>query len=172
MLGHPTRESAFNIATQIPKTYIYPHLLCFFNNHIGIWKRIFGHQVKLTYKVRKSVFIIEMYFKQFFTCLERTSTFITSIFRTTYRSSFPEGFSIKGVLLQICSVFTEEYLRIRIRIKKCDFNTFEVTLLHGYSPVNCLNYSYIFLEMHHWVTASVYTKVNAAYACWHSPNQS
>ena len=145
---------------------IYTPFFVFFNNHIVIWKLIFGHQVKLTYKVRKSVFITEMYFKKFFTCLERTSTFITSIFRTIYRSSFPEVFSIKGVLLQISSIFTEEY--------SCkSVISIHFTLLHGCSPVNCLNYSHnIFLEKHHWVTGSVYTKVNAASACRHSPNQS
>ena len=71
--------------------------------------KTFGHQAEVTYKVRKSVYNTEMYFKQFFTCLERTSTFITSIFRTIYRSSSPEVFSKIGVLLQTCSIFTEEY---------------------------------------------------------------
>ena len=165
MLGHPTRQSAFKIATQIPKTYIYP-LFCVFQQPHCHLKTNLWPPVKLTYKVRKSVFITEMYFKKFFTCLERTSTFITSIFRTIYRSSFPEVFSIKGVLLQTSSIFTEEH--------SCkSVISIHFTLLHGCSPVNCLNYSHnIFLEKHHWVTASVYAKVNAASACRHSPNQS
>ena len=73
---------------------IYTLLSCFINNH-------HGHQAKVTHKVKKSVYNIEMYFKQFFICLERTSAFTTSIFRTIYRSSSPD--------LQICSIFTEEY---------------------------------------------------------------
>ena len=50
-----------------------------------------------------------MYFKQFFDSLERTFTFITSIFRMIYRSSYQDRFSEKSVLVQICSIFTEEY---------------------------------------------------------------
>ena len=120
---------------------------------------IFGYQAKVTYKVRKSVYNIEMYFKQFFTCLERTSTFITSIFRTIYRSSSPEVFSKKGVLLQICSIFTEEY-----------------SWSHTFAWMFSCKLSKLFVEQLSWkklwVTASVYMKVNAAYACRHSPVQS
>ena len=68
-----------------------------------------------TYKFWQSVYNIKTYFKQFFTCLERTSTFITSMFRTIYRSSSPDVFSKKDVQLS------------------------EVTLLHKCSPVNWLN---------------------------------
>ena len=61
---------------------------------------------------------MEIYFKGFFNYLEKTSTFITSIFRTIYRSGSPEVFSKNGVLLQICSTFTEEYpFRNAISIK-------------------------------------------------------
>ena len=139
---------------------IYPPSLSYFiNSQCGFWKPTFGHQAKVTYKVRKSVYNIEMYFKQFFTCLERTSTFITSIFRTIYRSSSPEVFSKKGVLLQICSIFTEEY-----------------SWSHTFAWMFSCKLSKLFVEQLSWkklwVTASVYMKVNAAYACRHSPVQS
>ena len=102
-----------------------------------------------------------MYFKRFFTCLERTSTHITSKFRTIYSSSSPKVSFKKDSGLQICSIFTEEYPSrsvISIKVKsRC-------------SPVNCLNYSQsTFLENHLRVTTSVYTKVNSAYAPRHSP---
>ena len=83
--------------------------MVFFNNHYGFWKPTFVHQVNVTYKVRKRVYNIEMYFKQFFTWLKRTSTFITALFRTLYRGNSPNVFSKKGALLQICSILTEEY---------------------------------------------------------------
>ena len=79
-------------------------LSCFINNHFGFWKLTFGHQVKVTQKVRKSV-----YFKQFFTFLERTSTFIISLIRAIYRSSYSDVFTQKSVLLQVRSIFPEEY---------------------------------------------------------------
>ena len=50
-----------------------------------------------------------MYFKQFFTFLERTSTFIISLFRVIYRSKSPDVFIKKGFLLQLRSIITEEY---------------------------------------------------------------
>ena len=86
------------IAIQVPKTYIYTPSFVFYPQ--PLW---------LLNKVRKSVYNTEMHFKHLFTCLERNSTFITSIFRTIYRNSSPEVFSKKDVLLQICSIFTEEY---------------------------------------------------------------
>ena len=82
--------------------YITP-LLCFNNTHYGF----FGYQVELTYKIGQGVYNIEMYFKQFFTCLKRASTFITSIFRMIYRSSYSYVFSKIGVLLQRCGIITE-----------------------------------------------------------------
>ena len=90
---------------------IYTPSLVFYQQPLWFLKTniTFGHQAEVTYKVRKSVCNIEMYFKQFFTCLERNPKFITSIFRTIYRSSSPEVLSKKGVPLQMCSMFTEEY---------------------------------------------------------------
>ena len=111
------------IAIQVPKTCIYPSLSCFFNNDCGFWKLTFGHQAKVAYKVRKSVYSIE----KFFTCLERSSIFITFRFRTIYRSSFPEVFSKNA--------FWSRYVAY---LQK---SSVAVTLLHGCSPVNCLNYS-------------------------------
>ena len=97
------------IAIQVPKTYIYP-LFCVLSTTTLVSKNWpLATKRKGTYKGRKSVYNIEMYFKQFFTSLKRTSTFITIIFRALYRSSSPEVFSEKGVLPQICSIFTEEY---------------------------------------------------------------
>ena len=76
-----------------------------------------------------------------------------------YRSSSPEVFSEKGVLLQICSIFTEEY-----------------SWSHTFAWIFSCKLSKLFvehfLEKHLWVTASVYMKVNAAYAYRHSPVQS
>ena len=83
------------LKTQEPKTYITPSLSCFINNCYGFWNLTFGHQAKVTYKVRKSVYNIEMYFKQISTCLEKTSAFITSTFRTIYISSLLEVLSKK-----------------------------------------------------------------------------
>ena len=80
-------------------------LSCFINNHYGF----FGHQAKVTQKVRKSVNNIKIYFKQFFTFLKRTFAFIISLFRATYRSSSPDVFTKKVVLIQVSSIFTEEY---------------------------------------------------------------
>ena len=97
------------IGIQVIKTYIYPLFRLLSTTIGGFWKLTFAHQAKVTYKVRKSVYNIEMYFKQLFTRLKRTSKCITSIFRTIYRSSSPEVFRKKGVLLQICSIFTKEY---------------------------------------------------------------
>ena len=50
-----------------------------------------------------------MYFKQFFTFLERTFTFIISLFRAICRSSSPDVINKKGVLLQVRSICKEEY---------------------------------------------------------------
>ena len=114
------------IAIQVPKTYIYP-LFCVLSTTTLVSKNWpLATKRKGTYKGRKSVYNIEMYFKQFFTSLVRTSTFITSIFRAIYRSNSQKVFSKKGVLLVYASL---------------QKNTVEVTLLHGCSPVNCLNYS-------------------------------
>ena len=46
-------------------------------------------------KIRKSVYNIKRYFKQFFTSLERTFTFIISLFRAIYRSSYADVFTKK-----------------------------------------------------------------------------
>ena len=97
------------IAIQGTKDVYIPTLSRFINNHCSFWKLTFDHQAKVTSEVRKSVYNIEMDFKQFFTWLETTSVFITYILRTTCRSSSPELFSKKGVLLQICSIFTIEH---------------------------------------------------------------
>ena len=50
-------------------------------------------------------------------------------------------FSIKDVLLQVCCIFTEEYpYRSVSRV--------ELTLLHGYSPVNWLNLEHLSRKTH------------------------
>ena len=91
-----------------------------------------------------------MYFKHFFTFLETISTFIISLFRAIYRSSSPDVFTKKGVLLQVRSIFTKEYpcetfaWMFSCKLAKYSWNTF--------------------LEKHLWMTASVYIKVNAACA--------
>ena len=99
-----------------------------------------------------------MYVKQFFTFLERSSTFIIALFRVIYRSSSSDVFSKKGVLLQVRSVFIEAYIcRTFAWMFSCKLS----------------NYSYnAFLEKHLWMTASVYMKVNTACAYRHSPVQS
>ena len=74
--------------------------------------------MEVLYKVTRGGYNIEIYFKQFFTCLERTSTFINSVFRAIYKSSSRYVLSEKSVLLQIRSIFTEEYpCRVVISIK-------------------------------------------------------
>ena len=62
---------------RVPKTYLYPPLSRFINNHYGFWKLIFCHQAKVSYKVRKGGYNLQMYFKQFF----------IHIFRTIFRFS-------------------------------------------------------------------------------------
>ena len=90
------------IAIQVPKTYIYPPLSRFINNHCGFWKLIFGHQAKVSYKVRRGGYNLEMHFRQFFTYIFKPYlVFLTSIFWAIYRSSSPWAFSKKGVLLQV-----------------------------------------------------------------------
>ena len=75
-------------------------------------------------KVRKSAYNIKRHFKQFFTFLERTSTFIISLFRAIYRSSYPDVFTRKA--------FCYRYVTYLQR------NT-HAELLRGCSTLNCLN---------------------------------
>ena len=98
----PTENKTCNSGTK--DAHIHP-LSCFINNRYGFWKLTFGHQVKVKQKVRKSVYNIKRYFKQFFTFLERTSTFIISLFRTIYRGSYPDVFTKKSFLLQVVLLF-------------------------------------------------------------------
>ena len=100
----PTKNKTCNSGTK--DAHIHP-LPCFINNHYGFWKITFGYQAKVTQKVRKSVYNIKTYFKQFFNFLERTSTFIIALFRAIYRSSYPDVFTKKGVLLQVVFLFEE-----------------------------------------------------------------
>ena len=102
----PTKNKTCNSGTK--DAHIHP-LPCFINNHYGFWKITFGYQAKVTQKVRKSVYNIKTYFKQFFNFLERTSTFIIALFRAIYRSSYPDVFTKKGVLLQVVFLFEEFY---------------------------------------------------------------
>ena len=100
----PTKNKTCNSGTK--DAHIHP-LPCFISNHYGFWKITFGYQAKVTQKVRKSVYNIKTYFKQFFNFLERTSTFIIALFRAIYRSSYPDVFTKKGVLLQVVFLFEE-----------------------------------------------------------------
>ena len=100
----PTKNKTCNSGTK--DAHIHP-LPCFINNHYGFWKITFGYQAKVTQKVRKSVYNIKTYFKQFFNFLERTSTFIIALFRAIYRSSYSDVFTKKGVLLQVVFLFEE-----------------------------------------------------------------
>ena len=72
----------------------------------------------------KSVYNIKRYFKQFFTFLERTSTFIISLFR-----AYTEAVALTFLLKK---AFCYSYVAYLQR------NT-HAELLHAYSPVNCLN---------------------------------
>ena len=85
--------------------FLTEHFWWLLLNHYGF----FSHQTKVTQKLRKSFTNIKMYFKQFFTFLERNSTFIISLFRAIYRGSSSDAFTKNGVLLQVRSIFTEEY---------------------------------------------------------------
>ena len=74
-------------------------------------KATFGHQAKVTQKVRKSASNIKMYFEQFFIFLQKISTFITFLLK---------------------KVFCYRYVAYLQR------NT-HAELLDGCFPVNCLN---------------------------------
>ena len=93
--GHMT--SCAKIVIEIPKTYIYvTPLSCFID--CCFWPS------ENTCKVRQGFLTA-----QYFTCLSRTSIFITSMLKTVYRMISPDMFSKKGVLLQICFIFLKEY---------------------------------------------------------------
>ena len=47
------------------KDVYVPPLSCFNYNHYGFWKLTFLHNAKFMYKIRRGVYNIEMYFKQF-----------------------------------------------------------------------------------------------------------
>ena len=64
-----TENKTYNCNSDTKDAHIHP-LSCFLNNHYGFWKLTFGHLAKVMQKVRKSVYNIKRYFKQFFT-LER-----------------------------------------------------------------------------------------------------
>ena len=101
------------------------HLLsCFINNHYGFRKLTFGHQANVTQKVRKSVYNSKRYFKQFFTFLERTSTFIISLFRAN-----AEAVILTFLLKKAFCYMYVAYLH----------GNSHAELLHGCSPVNYLN---------------------------------
>ena len=102
--------------------HIHP-LSCFINNHYGLKKLTFGYQAKVTQKNRKSVYNIKMYFKQFFTFLERISTIIIYLERYT-----------EAVILTFL-LNKEFYCRYVAYLQR---NT-HADLLHGCSPVKCLN---------------------------------
>ena len=85
--------SCTKIAIEKPKTYICnTPLLCFINNNHT------SGLAKIMFKVRRGFL-----HAQYFTCLWRTYV------KNVYRRSSPEVFSKKGILLQICCIFTEEY---------------------------------------------------------------
>ena len=142
------------IAIQLPKTHIYTlaRVLSTTTTASLATKR------KLRKKVRKSVNNVKKYFKQLFTFLETTSVFIISIFRVIYRSSSPDAFTKKDVLLQVRSIFTEEY--------PCETFAWMFSCKLSKYLQNTSS------EKHFWVTASVYMKVNTTCAYWHSPVQS
>ena len=61
------------------------------------------------------------------------------LFETIFRSSRPEVFSLKGVL-KICSKFTGDHPSQSVVSIKLLCNFIEITLWHGYSPVNLLHF--------------------------------
>ena len=87
------------IVIQIPKAYIYPTPLSCFINNCGFWPS------KITFKVRQ----------RFFTCLLFCGLmkilYIYNVYVKNGSLKEPDVFSKKGVQLQICCIFTEEYLR-------------------------------------------------------------
>ena len=87
------------IVIQIPKAYIYPTPLSCFINNCGFWSS------KITFKVRQ----------RFFTCLLFCGLmkilYIYNLYVKNGSLKEPDVFSKKGVQLQICCIFTEEYLR-------------------------------------------------------------
>ena len=100
---------------------IYTPSFVFYQQPLWLLKVTFGHQTKVSQKVRK----MKMYFKLFFIFLERTSTFIISLFRALYRSSSSDAFTKKDILLQVRS-----YLQRNTHVER----------LHGCSSVNCLTF--------------------------------
>ena len=96
----------------------------FYQQPLRLLKTNLWPSVKVTQKVRKSVYNIKRCFKQFFTFLERTSTFIIALFRAIYGSSYPDVFIKKAFCYRYVAYFQR--------------NT-HAELLHGCSPVNCLN---------------------------------
>ena len=95
--------------------------------------------------------------------LEPHLDFLTSVFKTIYRSSSPQVLYKKGVLLQICSIFIKEYTCRSVISMKLSY-TFAWMFFCKLSKYS----QNTFLEKHIWVTASVYMKVNTAYDCRHS----
>ena len=77
---------------------MYTPSFVFFRQPHWLLKTNFSPSSETRIKSSKKCLYYLNVFQTVFTCLERTSTFITSILRTIYRSSFPELFSIKGVL--------------------------------------------------------------------------
>ena len=91
--------------------HTYTPSFVFYRKPLWFLKATFAHQAKVTQKVRKSASNIKMYFEQFFIFLQKISTFITFLLK---------------------KVFCYRYVAYLQR------NT-HAELLHGCSPVNCLN---------------------------------
>ena len=131
-----TKEARYQRRTYTPSFVLYQQPLRLLKTNL--WPSSESHA--------KSVYNIKRYFKQFFTFLERTSTFIISLFRAIYRSSYPDVFTRKCVLLQLRSIVTEEYpcgtfaCIFSCKLSKYSWNTF--------------------LEKHLWMTASVPTGIH------------
>ena len=82
----------------------------------------------------KRLFFIN-YLKTF---LGKSNDAITRIRLIIFRSSHPEMFLEKGVL-KTCSKFTGEHSCRSVILIKLVWNFIEITLRHGYSPVNLLH---------------------------------
>ena len=103
-------KAKFKIAIQVPKTHIYTlfRVLSTTTPASLAIKRKLRKTLEKVLIILKCISPSYMY-KIFFTSLERTSIFIISLFRAISRSSSPDAFTKKGVLLQLRSMFRGEY---------------------------------------------------------------
>ena len=99
---------------------------------------------------------------RYFTCSWRTFTFITSSLKAVYRMIFPDVFSKKDVLLQICFILLEEYPHTKVWFQeswtRTSASTFSCKLANCRTPFlkntsgwNVWNAFFNFKRIYHFV---------------------